>query len=103
MALAMHAELCRERDCPPEARLYYRNFALLDWWPCISSAFLPEEWQADISEREDVTGKATACWMRTLYKVNCLSLQAAHWGVRMREEAVQRKMKRMADKARITY
>lgn len=103
MALSRHAEFYRERDCPEEARQYYRHFALLNWWACISSAFLPEEWQADFAARRAVTGASATRWMRLWARGNRLTLCAMRWGVRRCMLAVERKMKRMADKARITY
>lgn len=95
-ALAKHAEMYREADCPPEAKLYFRRFALGNWWMCISSAFLPEEWNTDLVARRDVTGRASACWMRACVFFNRLSLCVMRWGVRMRKEATERKMRRMA-------
>ena len=97
MALAKHAEMYREADCPPEAKLYFRRFALGNWWECITSAFLPEDWNTDLVERRDVTGRASACWMRACVFFNRLSLGVMRWGVRMRKEAMERKMSRMAN------
>lgn len=96
MALVKHAEMYREADCPPEAKLYFKRFALGNWWMCITSAFLPGEWEPDLAARRDVTGRAAACWMHACVIFNRLSLSAMRWGVRMRKEAVLRKMRRMA-------
>lgn len=95
-ALAKHAELYREPDCKPEAKLYFRRFALGNWRVCISSAFPPDEWQADFAARKDVVGRISTCWMRASVLLNRLSLCAMRWGVRMHKEAVERKMRRMA-------
>ena len=95
-ALARHAELYREEDCPPEARLYFRSFALIEWWPCISTAFLPEEWQADFAARKDVLGTGCTVWLRLWAKFNKLTLHAMRWGCRMCRLAVQRKMRKLA-------
>ena len=100
MALAKHAEFYREKDCPEEARLYYRHFALVNWWACISSAFLPKEWQEDFSARRGVTGAAATRWMRLWTSLNRLTLCAMRWGVRMRMQSVERKMQRLAKKTR---
>lgn len=96
MALAKHAEMYREADCPPEAKLYYRHFALSNWWMCISSAFLPKEWEADFAARRDVVGRVATLWMRACALFNRLTLYAMRWGVRMRKEAVGRRMRKMA-------
>lgn len=101
-ALAKHAELYREPDCSPEAKLYFRRFALSHWWTSISSAFPPKEWQADLAARKDVVGRAATCWMRACALLNRLSLSAMRWGVRMRREAVGRKMRRMAETRKIS-
>lgn len=103
MALAKHAEFYREPDCPAEAKLYYRHFALGNWWGCISSAFLPEEWQEDFAARRDVAGDAATLWMRLWASVNRLSLCAMRWGVRMRKQGVERKMRRLAKASRIHF
>ena len=103
MALAQHAAFYREADCPAEAKLYYRHFALGNWWPCISSAFLPEEWQKDFAAREDVVGKGSTRWMRLWAGVNKISLCAMRWGVRMRKQSVERKMIRLAKATRILF
>lgn len=96
MALAKHAEMYREADCPLEAKLYFKRFALGNWWECITSAFPPKEWEPDLAERRDVTGRAATCWMLACVFFNKLSLSAMRWGVRMRKEAILRKMRRMA-------
>lgn len=103
MALAKHAEFYREPDCPAEARLYYRHFALGNWWACISSAFLPEEWQADLAARKDVTGASATRWMRLWARLNRLTLCAMRWGVRMHKQSVERKVKRLAKASRIHF
>ncbi|MDO4818616.1 MAG: glycosyltransferase family A protein [Akkermansia sp.] len=103
MALAKHAEFYREPDCPPEARLFYRHFALGNWWACISSAFLPKEWQADFAERKDVVGKSCTRWMQLWASVNRLTLCAMRWGVRMHKQSVERKIKRLAKASRIHF
>lgn len=103
MALAKHAEFYRESDCPAEARLYYRHFALGNWWACISSAFLPEEWQEDFAARRDVAGASATRWMRLWAGVNRLTLCAMRWGVRMHKRSVERKVKRLAKAARIHF
>ncbi len=100
-ALARHAELRREEDCPPEARLYYRDFALLEWWPCISTAFLPEEeWLTDFAARKDVLGYGCTTWLRLLTMFNSLTLHAMRWGCRMCQLSVHRKMQRLAEKTK---
>lgn len=99
-ALARHAEMYREADCPPEARLYFRYFALLDWWPCISTAFLPEEWQADFAARKDVLGGGCTSWLRLWAAFHTLTLRAMRWGSRMCLLSVQRKMQRLAEETR---
>ena len=99
-ALARHTELCREADCPLEARQYFRNFALLEWWPCISTAFLPEEWQADFTARKDVLGFGCTAWLRLWSVFHTLTLRAMRWGSRMCQLSVQRKMQRLAEKTR---
>lgn len=103
MALAKHAEFYREPDCPVEARLYYRRFALGNWWACISSAFLPEEWQADFAARRGVAGASATCWMRLWTRLNRLTLCAMRWGVRMHKQSVERKVKRLAKASRIHF
>lgn len=103
MALARHAELSREEDCPPEAKLYFRDFALLNWWPCISSALPPEEWQGDFTAREDVVGKGCTRWLRLWAGISRLTLRAMRWGVRMRNLSVERKMRRLATASRIHF
>lgn len=103
MALDKHAEFSREEDCPPEAKLYFRNFALNDWWPCISTAFLPEEWQADFAARKDVVGGGCTRWMRLWAGIHRLTLHAMRWGVRMRNQSVERKMKQLANASRIHF
>ena len=103
MALTKHTEFYREPDCPEEAKLYYRHFALGNWWACISSAFLPEEWQEDFSSRKDVAGASATRWMRLWAKVNRLSLCTMRWGVRMHKQSVERKMKRLAKASRIHF
>ena len=100
MALAKHLEFYREADCPPEAKLYYRRFALGNWWVCITSAFLPEEWESDFTTRREVVGGVSTCWMRVCTFTNKLSLNAMRWVIRMRKEAVLRKMKKLARKQR---
>lgn len=100
MALAKQAEFSREEDCPPEARLYFRYFALHDWWPCISTAFLPEEWQADFAARKDVLGFGCTAWLRLWAAFHTLTLRAMRWGSRMCQLSVQRKMQRLAEKTR---
>lgn len=102
-ALARHVELSREEDCPREAKLYFRDFALLDWWPCISSALPPEEWQADFSARKDVVGKGCTLWMRLWAGISRLTLCAMRWGVRMCSLSVERKMRRLAKASRIHF
>ena len=96
MALAKHAEMYREADCPPEAKLFYKRFALGNWWTCITSAFLPEEWGTDFAARRDGVGRVATLWMRVCVFFNRLSLCVMRWGVRMRKEAMERKMRRMA-------
>ena len=103
MALARHAEFYREPDCPEEAKLYYRHFALGNWWACISSAFLPEEWQKDFAAREDVVGKGCTRWMRLWAGIGRLPLCAMRWGVRMCRLSVERKMRRLAKASRIHF
>lgn len=100
-ALAKHAELYREPDCKPEAKLYFRRFALGNWWACISSAFPPEEWQADFALRKDVVGRAATHWMRALVFANRLATSAMRWGIRMSKNALERKVKRMANARKI--
>ena len=100
-ALAKHAELYREPDCKPEAKLYFRRFALGNWWTCITSAFPPKEWQADFAVRKDVVGRAATHWMLLWARVNRLSLCTMRWGIRMRKNALERKMKRMANARKI--
>ena len=103
MALDKHAELSREEDCPREAKLYFRDFALHDWWPCISTAFLPEEWQEDFAAREDVVGRGCTRWMRLWTGIHRMTLCAMRWGVRMRSQSVERKMRRLAKASRIHF
>ena len=103
MALARHAEMYREEDCPPEAKLYFRRFALHNWWACITSAFLPAEWEADFAARKDVVGALATCWMRGCVLINKLTLNAMRWGVRMRKEAVDRKMRNAAKTCRKSH
>ena len=102
-ALAKHAELYREPDCKPEAKLYLRRFALGDWRACITSAFPPKEWHADFAERKDVVGRAATHWMRAFAFANRLATSAMRWGIRMSKQRLDRKMKRMANAKRIHY
>ena len=102
-ALARHAEFYREPGCPAEAKLYFRHFSLNNWWSCITTALMPGEWSEDFSSRLEVTGSGTTRWMRLWAGMANLALHFMRWGVRRRQLAVQRKMKRLADKARITY
>ena len=103
MALAKHAEFYREADCPQEAKLYYRRFALGNWWGCITAAFLPEEWQEDLVEHMDVAGTSASLWMRLCSKANKLTLKAMRWGVRMRKQTLERKMNRLARTSSIHF
>lgn len=103
MALAKHAEFYREADCPQEAKLYYRRFALGNWWGCITAAFLPEEWQEDLVEHMDVAGTSASLWMRLCSKANKLTLKAMRWGVRMRKKTIERKMNRLARTSSIHF
>ena len=102
-ALAKHLEFYREPDCPPEARLYYRQFALGNWWSCISSALMPEEWRDDLRNRQTLVGGGATCWMRLWSKMADTTLHFMRWGIRRRKLAVARKMKKMADKVRKQY
>ena len=102
-ALQRHAELYREPDCPPEAKLYYRYFALGHWRMSITSAFLPDEWHGDLAARRHVVGAAATRWIRLWAKVNNLTIKAMRWGVYKRRLAVERKMRRLAKAARIHF
>ena len=103
MALAKHAEFYHQSDCPPEAMLYYRHFALHDWWSCISTAFMPMEWQDDFMQRRDLVGGGSTCWMRLWSKLADTALHFMRWGVRRRKLAILRKMAKAADKVRTRY
>ncbi len=81
MALARHAELSREEDCPREAKLYFRDFAA----------------------RKDVVGKGCTRWMRLWAGISRLTLCAMRWGVRMCSQSVERKMRRLAKASRINF
>lgn len=101
MALAKQAELYREPDCPPEAKLFYKRFALGNWWTCISSAFLPQDWETDLAARKDVVGGVPTWWMRACAFANRLSMSAMRWGIRMRKEALDRKKRRLAEARKV--
>ena len=103
MALAKHAEFYREPDCPPEAKLYFRHFALGNWWSCISSAMMPGEWRPDFAARRELVGAPATRWMLLWSKLADVALHFMRWGVRRRMLAVGRKMKKLADKARKQY
>lgn len=102
-ALAKHVELYREPDCPPEAKLYYRLFALGDWRACITSSGQPEEWQEDFAARKDLVGRGATFWMHLWAKVGKLSLCAMRWGMRRRRQAIERKMLKLAKKTSIHF
>lgn len=96
LALRKHKELAMEPDCPPEARLYYRYFALGNWWACISSAFLPAEWRSDLADRRALLGAGATLWINLLSFASDGMLHLMRWGVRMRKEAIGRRMQAMA-------
>ena len=100
-ALAKHMEFYHEPDCPLEAKLYYRQFALGNWWSCISSAFMPEEWREDWRTRQTLVGGGATCWMRLWSKLADTALHFMRWGIRRRKLAIERKMERMAKNVRI--
>lgn len=102
-ALAKHQEFYREPDCPLEAKLYYRHFALGNWWSCISSAMMPDEWWDDFAARGELVGGFSSYWMRLWAKATDVALHAMRWGVRRNMLFVQRKMKKLADKDRQQY
>lgn len=103
MALAKHVEFNAEPDCPPEARLYFKRFALGNWWSCITSAFLPEEWNEDFAKRRSVVGGGCTGWLRLFTWVSRMALHIMRWGIRQAKESVQRKMDRLAAKTRIRF
>lgn len=103
MALSKHAEFYAEPDCPPEAKLYFRRFALGNWWSCISSAFLPAEWQADFTSRCTVVGAGSTLWLRLCTGMSTLALHAMRWGIRQAGNCVQRKMNALSAKTRIRF
>lgn len=102
-ALAKHLEFYHEPDCPPEAKLYYRQFALGNWWSCISSALMPEEWREDLRARQTLVGCGGTCWMRLWSKMADTALHFMRWGIRRQKLAVLHKMECMAKTSRIHY
>lgn len=100
MALLKHMEFFLEPDCPAEAKLYYRHFALGNWWACISSAFLPKDWIEDLAERRALLGTAPCLWIRLLAFASDGMLHIMRWGIRMRKQAIGRTMKKIARRVR---
>lgn len=102
-ALSKHLEFYHEPDCPPEAKLYYRQFALGDWWSCITSALMPEEWREDFMQRRGLVGSCGTRWMKLWSKAADVALHAMRWGIRRRKLAILREMAKAADKVRTRY
>lgn len=103
MALDKHAEFYAEPDCPQEAKLYFQQFALANWWACITSAVLPEEWRQDWETRKGVVGAAPTLWMRFCAFANTATIRAMRWGVRRVQLRVEKQMARLAALTRQEY
>lgn len=100
-AFAEYVKLWHAPQTTPEARLYYRQFLLGNWWVAISSALLPEAWHKDWGDWQDIVGTGNTRWMKLWSKVVNGIMHLMRWGIRRRKLAILRKMKKLADKGRV--
>lgn len=99
-ALAEYVKLWRHPQATPEARLYYRQFLLGNWWVCISYALPLEEWNDNWTAWQDITGSGNTRWMRLWSKAASLVMHAMRWGIRRRKLTILAKMEKLANKSR---
>lgn len=100
-AFAEYVKLWHAPKATPEARLFYRQCLLEDWWVAISSAMPPDEWQDNWVAWRDVVGSGSTRWMKLCSKVVNGIMHLMRWGIRRRKLAILRKMKKLADKGRV--
>lgn len=101
MALAKHVDFYSEPDCPLEARLYYRQFALGHWWAGITSALLPVEWKQDLLSRKMLLGSLSTKWLSLCSSITTLVMHAMRWGIRRRKLCIIKTMQGLANRTRI--
>lgn len=99
-ALLIQQQMFLDPASPPEAKLYLRSVALINWWLRIRSASLTP-WLPEVATRRPVTGRFLSAWLS-------LCIYLLHFGVlcmgkliRLRYNRIKSRMDRLASQARV--
>lgn len=94
-AFLLHAEMASTPGCPEEAKLFFRQISLFNWWSRARSvSLLP--WMDEIKLRQAVTGTFLTKWLGFCVRFSHLFALGMGKIIRMEYNRIDRKQKRKA-------
>lgn len=94
-AFLLHKEMASAPDCPVEARLFFRQISLYNWWLRARAASL-RPWKAEIKIRQSETGRFISKWLTCCIYISHFFTLAMGKIVRISYNRTIHRQKRMA-------
>ncbi len=98
-ALTIIEKLMQGSSCSEEARLFYQEFSMVNWWQRLSGSS-QLSWIAEIDNRHATTGALLGCILKIRVYANHLTTRATRWCVRRKLLAVRKRQAQLIKQAR---
>lgn len=98
-AYLLQQEMLMQPDCPTEAKLFFQNASLYNWWIRARATSLLH-WRNEIYQRRHTTGKILTSWLIFCVYFSHLASRIMGKLIRLRYNRIERQMKKMAAETR---